>query len=1312
MEKRQFVRQSASIDSLLSMGSASRFDCQISDYSAGGMLVMLKAGEQPDKIAALLETVGRQGVITFALPERQVDVAVSIVHMNDRALGLRLMRQDPSYLPAVRRAANLEKAISVAGSRSLSADQPRLTPARRNNLIKTTNHRVSQYLEDQFLEYFVALDRALLSEADQQKNQNAQQPFFDAMALLRRHHATITRSVIEKICADAIAVAEGTFTDETRKTSEKTGSLALVEKDEFDDWLVVRVSVSKAEMALREELIELQLRLDAAFAGRHLPRCHNPYSPAAICNAMTNAIRILRLNSKVQGVVFRVLHDIVLASMDVLYSTLNRLFIDADVLPNIDVTQYLAAQALKLREEKRLSAGPAATPVASGSAPEPEQAAAPEVERLLAPRPVERSTPVLEDKPSVHEAHIPVVDDRIEEPTANAGERVQKAYHTASRLWTTHKQLNGEPTSAATSGEQPASPTGASSTTLGALERLQNQVLQGTAERQVTASLKQQLQAQAGPAPGLNDHEQDSADMIQNLFDNIVRDERVAEDLKPELRKLEVPMLRVMLEDPTVFSADYHPARQAVNHIALLADRNSFHASTNKTSVIKAVETILENQGDSGFNQALLQLEKLVAREKSLVERNLQRLRETAEGQQHVRQARQLVERELCKRLCDPPVPVELLNLISHGWRDLMLLSLFREGGQSRSWEMTLTVVDQLVARLVPARTPRPAVLFDIEALVRLVRKGLSKIHDAAAGQNRIVSELEQLLQGTASASAWASFTPSSDLVDISEPERSVEQKRIHERWLKRARQLRTGQLLRGQVAGASTQVYQIGWIASDLSHFVIASQQGLKVMELSDAELAQRLVRGELAILDERVLPAVEQGLDSLVQTIYEKLAFDASRDQLTGLRNRKEFSQALASSVALARDQRRPHTLIFIDILQFKLINNTCGYEAGDRLLRELAATITSLAGPGAIIGRMGAAEFAVLAPLPAASSGYRLASDLKDSIEGSRFEDAHQRFVINTVVALIGFDERNDKVMELLRSVEAAAEICKKAGHKDIQIVQPGDIRLEERAEVMSWVTRINHALDQDNLKIRCQTIAPVGAHASHALPHYEVLLTVIDDNGEHLPPADFIKAAEEFNRMGAVDRWVIETVLKWMKAHEQELDSFGGFSINLSGHSLNDESFLDFIFNALVRYEVPRDKLIFELTETVAVANLEDAADFIREMRGIGCRFSLDDFGVGQSSFSYLKRLPVDFIKIDGSFVVNVATDAVDYALVRSITEMGHFLGKQIIAEYVSDAAILEAVEDIGVDYAQGFHMGEQVLLSELQIGQTPAVDEAI
>ena len=177
---------------------------------------------------------------------------------------------------------------------------------------------------------------------------------------------------------------------------------------------------------------------------------------------------------------------------------------------------------------------------------------------------------------------------------------------------------------------------------------------------------------------------------------------------------------------------------------------------------------------------------------------------------------------------------------------------------------------------------------------------------------------------------------------------------------------------------------------------------------------------------------------------------------------------------------------------------------------------------------------------------------------------------------------------------------------------------------------------------------------------------------------------------------------------MMQHPDQLKLTGGFSINLSGHSMNDETFLDFIFEALVRYQVPRDKLIFEITETTAVANLEDAADFIAEMRSIGCRFSLDDFGVGQSSYSYLKRLPVDFIKIDGTFIREITTSDVDFALVRSITEMGHYLHKQVVAEYVTNAEILAVVTGIGVDYAQGHVHGLPVLLEHLHIGEAATV----
>ncbi|NNM52642.1 MAG: EAL domain-containing protein [Pseudomonadales bacterium] len=249
-------------------------------------------------------------------------------------------------------------------------------------------------------------------------------------------------------------------------------------------------------------------------------------------------------------------------------------------------------------------------------------------------------------------------------------------------------------------------------------------------------------------------------------------------------------------------------------------------------------------------------------------------------------------------------------------------------------------------------------------------------------------------------------------------------------------------------------------------------------------------------------------------------------------------------------------------------------------------------------------------------------------------------------------------------------------------------------------MAWVSRLNQALDEGRLELRCQMIAPLSAEAELDGLHYEILLSMQNDDGSLISPGEFMQAAERYNRMQAVDRWVIENVLRWMAVNPEKLAMLGGFSINLSGHSLNDEGLMEFIFQQFSQYDVQRSKLCFEVTETTAIANLADAADFIREMKRIGCKFALDDFGAGMSSYAYLKNLPVDFIKIDGSFIKNLDKDKADYAMVKSIHEMAKLLGKATIAEYVENQAILECLREIGVDFVQGYEIEKPRLLSGL------------
>jgi EAL domain-containing protein (putative c-di-GMP-specific phosphodiesterase class I) len=285
--------------------------------------------------------------------------------------------------------------------------------------------------------------------------------------------------------------------------------------------------------------------------------------------------------------------------------------------------------------------------------------------------------------------------------------------------------------------------------------------------------------------------------------------------------------------------------------------------------------------------------------------------------------------------------------------------------------------------------------------------------------------------------------------------------------------------------------------------------------------------------------------------------------------------------------------------------------------------------------------------------------------------------------------------------MQYADEACYAAKDAGRNRVQEYELGDTVIRNRHGIMEWVTQLDKALNEDRLLLNCQRIAPADAE-SGAESHFEILLTMVDEMGDTMPPADFILAAETYQRMTAIDRWVIERVFRWMSEHRDELDHFGGFAINVSGHSVNDETFPDFVLEQFSRSQAPTSKVCFEITETAAIANLENAREFMNRMKIIGCRFSLDDFGTGLSSYSYLRNLPVDYVKIDGVFVKGIVDNPGDYAVVRSINEIGHYMGKQTIAEFVESDAVLERLKEIGVDFVQGYHIDKPTRLEQLRL----------
>ena len=445
------------------------------------------------------------------------------------------------------------------------------------------------------------------------------------------------------------------------------------------------------------------------------------------------------------------------------------------------------------------------------------------------------------------------------------------------------------------------------------------------------------------------------------------------------------------------------------------------------------------------------------------------------------------------------------------------------------------------------------------------------------------------------------------------------------------------------------------------------------------------------------RVFAAVEDITEA--RALSQQLRFQAAHDALTGLVNRREFENRLERALKSAEGGRSEHALCYLDLDQFKIINDTCGHVAGDELLRRLGRVLAQQVRRQDTLARLGGDEFGVLLEHCSMHVAERVANALRRTIEDFRFAWEKQIFGIGVSIGVVPIHSQGQTVSSILSAADAACYAAKDRGRNRIHIYHEGDVDLARRHGEMRWVTRIQTALEENRFELARQPIVSLSGDEGSDR-HYELLLRMRDEDGKIVPPEAFLPAAERYNLSIKLDRWVVREAFRILTRDPVHLENLFLCSINLSGVSLADEDFLIFVTSELASAGLPPRKVCFEITETAAIANLPGAMRFIEVLRRIGCRFALDDFGSGLSSFAYLKSLPVDFLKIDGVFVKDIVDDPIDRELVRSINQIGHVMGKRTIAEFVESAEILSALGEIGVDYAQGFELGKPTLLTKL------------
>jgi len=797
----------------------------------------------------------------------------------------------------------------------------------------------------------------------------------------------------------------------------------------------------------------------------------------------------------------------------------------------------------------------------------------------------------------------------------------------------------------------------------------------------------------------LNQSDWDLANLVDQLF-SPVDERKVASELKAVVNQLRLPLFTLLLSDQSFFQDQNHLARTLINDFMALATADRV-TSKNLEKLLKQVVEELTTAGE--MSPELLEslgarLKKLVKRQQLAFDRNAERIAKTYDGQDRLVGARRAITRRINTLIGGKQVPDVVLELLDAGWEHGMVLGLLKEGGDSETVVENFAVLEQLFQWL--SADVDEDLIFEKEiespALLEQIERELQSMSEPSRVR-QVQEKLENLLyhDGEVTYTFIESYMSGEDPgLPLVTPDEDID-----ERWQERAHQLAVGEWAE-LVTDNRVQRMRLVWIGEDAFKFVFLTKEGMQEAHFDYAELVTKLQDGELVRVDQGEVPFVDQSLYAIVEDLYKKMAVQAVHDSLTGCMQRHEFEKKLNITIEKVKLAEDTAALILFDIDRFNVINSNQGMKAGDAVLKSFSKLVDTWLQEYELdfqLGRIAGNEFALIVGPIDLEAAVAVADKVRVSFAQHRFNYESQTFAATLSSGVVVVDERSPDAGQLLSRSTLVCRSIKDAGGNATRVYSATDSDQARQREVLKWLALIEDSLSGSNLFLRAQKIGPV---SGDGLPLYEILLGVRDEKGDVVSPATFVEAGEIYNKSVQIDTWVVSTTFDWMRANPGKLEDIGALTINLSGRSLSDNEFLEFLEQQFVVGGFSASKICFEVTETSAVANINYTADFMREIKRSGCRFALDDFGTGFSSYAYLQKLPVDFLKVDGSFVKDLHKNVTNFAMVKSISELGQFLKIYTIAECVEEQAGLDALASIGVDYVQGFVLAKPILLADL------------
>lgn len=1283
--------------------------------SGHGLGVRFEQGLDADAFQALMEFAVAAGAV--APPESGEQLASS--PNNDiEALPDVVPGQQWSGPPASNTASTqvvsptvvAESSVEAADSHTQTGQRqtlrdPRLSEAVAEVLLHQLEEVIQLHLQRIAVAFCKRAEQALMLKARDAGTNALQTQYLEALGALEKSRVVFTKGLVAAVVAQLTEVSDlKTVLERRRKRNANdpnSTELALVDTSEFESWLQVADSISRSESRFKEALLDIRAQLGLIAK----PWSHKdvvPVGPAVLWWAFDDAAQGLVWPEELRKWLFSTFEKQLFAGLPELYGAIGGLFIEQPNLPALEELR----ESLQPTYTRRNRAGVNVSPQEYAGMDQAMRDVAMAADRVGGGTGASYQDPF--------------------NSVGGTGRPVFRAAQTILNLERRTREKMGHPLpkELAPAGTQ-ASEMFDSAEIFEALSVIQRALGDAPlSETPLRPKLMQELENLHGQRKGLSAADYDTLKVMENLLVSLSEDKFITEGVREWLQRLEITLNKLATRDPEFLQSDPdapHSAIQMLNQLARLGNTKDVRQGID-AQVGRRVDELLQrvvrdyDENPEIFDEVVNELHPLIDRQSKTYRDNVERTVRTSEGQQKLARARLAVVEEITQRLGDREVPELLLALLDPGWRNLLVHSHLRHGPESSQWQDQLGVVDQLYAQLMGLGDTQDLNYVPPDKLLLAVVEGLNSISFDPSKRTPLVMQMSQALVGdtTGKKATVSTVNLSSDdivgalglegMIPDLDPEQVSEESNGDEAWrlaVERARGIQVGEWLATSDAEGRPLILTVAFVGDEASSFALVNRKGTKVSELSLTEMSRDLHAGRVTLLDDYDLPLMERASQRMLENMHNQLAFQASHDELTQLLNRKEFERVVAASLDEAKRQGVQHAVLYIDLDQFKIINNTSGHKAGDELLCKIGEVLTEHhSRPGCQIARLGGDEFGIFMKDVSSMEAREVADQILTTIRGVKFEWEGRSYNLTASMGLVFVDSSTESVDAVMQYADEACFSAKDAGRNRLQEYELGDKRIVQRHGAMEWVTQLDAALEDDRLILNCQKIAPVDENALDSETHYEILLTMLDELGEIVAPTELINAAETYNRMTSIDRWVIRNVLQWMAENRSVLETFGGFAINVSGHSVNDTTFPDFVLEQFTETKAPTSKVCFEITETAAIANLDNAVDFMDRMRIIGCRFSLDDFGTGLSSYSYLRNLPVDYVKIDGVFVKDMNNNPADYAVVRSINEIGHYMGKRTVAEYVESMEILDTLREMGVDYAQGYAIGKPELLQNL------------